>query len=74
MRALRDPRDAIEAIRAWQLTVRLARAPFGATPPGAALANGLRARAREMERELLARAFIRPGTYAESLWLATQPD
>ena len=74
MRALRDPRDAIEAIRAWQLTVRLARAPFGVTLPGAALANGLRAHAREMERELLARAFIRPGTYAESLWLATQPD
>ena len=38
MRTLRDPRDAIEAVRAWQLLVRLAQAPFDFDAPEPLLA------------------------------------
>ncbi len=76
MRALRDPRDAIEAVRAWQLLVRLAEAPFDAVngPNGAdKLQADLVAMARQAQAELVARGLVDTSERRESLWLAEQP-
>jgi eukaryotic-like serine/threonine-protein kinase len=76
MRQRRDPRDAVEAMRAWQLLVRLAQAPFagaaelGTNTAGAAIKAQLVQQARLAQNELVARGLINPELQAESLWLA----
>ena len=73
MRALRDPRDAVEPVRAWQLLVRLAQAPWGDGPDGRALLAGLVAQARQAQAKLVTRGIVADGDRRESLWLAAQP-
>jgi serine/threonine protein kinase len=71
MRALRDPGDAIELIRAFQQRARLALAlrRQGGAPLAGAVAALFEA-ARADEAALLARGLIKPGTRRESGWLA----
>lgn len=68
MQALRDPTDAIEAIRRWQLTVRLAQS-LG-EPLVAGLRAGVVALAREQQAGLVARGCVDAATRRESRWLA----
>ncbi len=64
MQALRDPLDAIEAIRRWQLTVRLAQSL------GTAQRAPVLALAREQQAQLVARGCVNGATRRESQWLA----
>jgi hypothetical protein len=64
MQALRDPTDAIEALRRWQLTVRLAQ---GLGAPGREAVVAL---AREQQAGLVARGLVAPERWRESQWLA----
>lgn len=66
MQAMRDPGDAIEALRRWQLTVRLAQSLNG-EPRGRVVAA-----AREQQQALAAKAWIDTATRPESLWLAAE--
>ena len=67
MRALRDPADAVEGLRSWQLTVRLAQS----LPPGSALQAGVVAHACGQRAELVSRGWLASADErAESRWLA----
>jgi tetratricopeptide (TPR) repeat protein len=70
MRAVRDPSDAIEAVRGWQLGVRLAVSCTGEAT--AALQARLVEVVRAQQAELAARGLVDPATRAESRWLAAQ--
>jgi hypothetical protein len=70
MRAVRDPSDAIEAVRSWQLAVRLAVSCTGEAT--AALQARLVEVVRAQQAELAARGLVDPATRAESRWLAAQ--
>ncbi len=70
MRAVRDPGDAVEAVRSWQLAVRLAVSCTGAAT--AALQARLVSAARAQQAELVARGLVEPRMRAESQWLAAQ--
>ena len=72
MRAVRDPSDAIEAVRSWQLHVRLAQSVAEGHPPALALRASLVALAREHQAELVGRGLVVPAARRESLWLAAQ--
>lgn len=66
MRALRDPSDAIEGLRSWQLTVRLAQS----LPAGSALQAAVADDARAQQQGLAANGWLpRPEDYAEARWL-----
>lgn len=66
MCALRDPGDAIEHLRRWQLTVRLAQC----LPPGSPLQEDVMAEALGQQETLVRRGWIGPGVdYAEARWL-----
>ncbi len=78
MRALRDPRDAVEPVRAFALLVRLAQAAVGDEGGGGGGGAALPwraevlARARQLQDELAGRGIVTPGDRAESRWLGQQ--
>ncbi len=75
MAALRDPRDAVELNRRWQLTVRLAAAPWGTCGvAGLAVQARLVAEARQMQDALATRGITSVRSNREAQWLAAQPD
>lgn len=66
MCALRDPGDAIEHLRRWQLTARLAQC----LPPGSPPQEDVMAEALGQQETLVRRGWIGPGVdYAEARWL-----
>lgn len=71
--AIRHASDAIEAVRSWQLQVRLAQSVAGSAAPALALRGGIVALARAAQTDLQARSLVDPATRRESLWLAGQP-
>ena len=74
MAALRDPRDAVELNRRWQLTVRLARGPWQASDAaGLTTQRRLVTQARQMQDALAARGIQSVHTSREAQWLAAQP-
>ena len=79
MQAVRDPRDAVEGVRAWVLLVllvRLAQAPFGDSAAGRDLRSGFVARARRAQADFMGRGVVTAaGTDArrETHWLAGEP-
>ncbi len=73
MQAVRHASDAIEAVRSWQLEVRLAQSVPGDSAPALGLRAGLVARARDHQTELVSRGLVAPASRCESLWLAAQP-
>ena len=73
---MRDPRDAVEGVRAWVLLVRLAQAPFGASPAGRDVRSGLVERARNLRAEWVGRGVLMAAaidTRRETRWLAGEP-
>ncbi len=74
MAALRDPRDAVELNRRWQLTVRLAAAPWGECgDAGRTVQARLVIEARQMQDALAARGITSVRSNREAQWLAAQP-
>ena len=71
--AVRHASDAVEAVRSWQLQVRLARAVAGEEEPALRLRASLVAQARAQQARLVARGLVDPRTRRESLWLGDQP-
>ena len=70
MRRLRDPADAIEGLRSWQLVVRLAQC----LPPGSALQQRAAAEALAQRDALVAQGWLAAGdARAESRWLGVGP-
>ncbi|MFN0182705.1 MAG: hypothetical protein ACKVQR_02690, partial [Aquabacterium sp.] len=70
MAALRDPSDAVELNRRWQLTVRLARGPWAACGElGLATQQRLVADARQLQDALAARGIASVRTSREAQWL-----
>ena len=67
--AIRHASDAIEAVRSWQLLVRLAQAPI----LDAALQSNLMVQARQQQDDLVARGLVNAQHRRESLWLAQCP-
>ncbi len=73
LQAVRDPADAVEAVRTWQLQVRLAQSVAGDAAPAQALRAAVVAQARAQQAGLVVRALVVPATRREALWLAAQP-
>jgi eukaryotic-like serine/threonine-protein kinase len=72
MQALRDPRDAVEAVRSWQLQVRLAQSVTGDAAAALALRTALVDGARSQQQTLVERGWVEPTQRREALWLAGQ--
>ena len=74
MAALRDPRDAVELNRRWQLTVRLAAAPWHACDAAGLAAQGrLVTEARRLQATLAERGITSVLANREAQWLAPWP-
>lgn len=73
LRVLPAIRHASDAVRSWQLQVRLAQSVAGSAAPALALRGGIVALARAAQTDLQARSLVDPATRRESLWLAGQP-